>query len=149
MMSHVKNQLVQEFRRLLRMQHLNAGDVTIQWRELDAAAPPEDAQLASILGDAALDDASPGVTKTRTIRALIHYVTPATVATQRNTEVAVGDVILDIDAAEDLSLMRDPRFIIGGGTYVQKDAGGDLASSWDVRMGGSAIIRTILLRPQQ
>lgn len=149
MLPSVKNQLRNEFRKLLRLKQLNAGDVTIHWRELDADSPPDDPELASILGDTALDTTTPGVTKTRQIRALIHYVTPATVANQRNTEVAVGDVILDIDASEDLSIMRDPRFTIGNVTYVQKDAGGDLASSWDVRVGGDAIVRTLLLRPQQ
>jgi hypothetical protein len=122
--------------------------VTLHWRTLTDKPDGYNPKLKPVAGAGTIveDGGEAGAT---TIRAFVHYVTPASTGFQRFQEVEKGDVILDIDAAVDLSGKHDLRFEIDGLHYVQKEHGRELSRSWDARIDGVAVLRTLLLRPQQ
>ncbi len=135
-------------RTLLRTKGLNACDVTIHWRNLTSKPVGYDPEIKPLSNPGTIVE-NDGEEDPVTIRGFVHYVTPATNGFQRFQEIQQGDVILDIDAETDLSGKDDLRFEIDGVQYVQKDHGRELAQAWDVRFGDVAILRTLLLRPQQ
>lgn len=127
-------------RRVLRKSELNACQVKALWRDRVVVADPE------MECDT---DGSDGVTHEAEFRALVHYVSPAAMGTQRFQEIETGDVILDYEpGAFDPDGKADVRFEIAGVQYVQKSTGRELVRAWDVRLGGDEIMKTLLLRPQ-
>lgn len=121
---------------------MNAGPVTIRWREQTGTAG--DPELESS------QDAEVWTDRSDVKQAFIHYVSAGTTTYQRHSEVRIGDVILDFPGAVDLGRIKDATFTVddSGTLYVRKDVGRDLEAAWDVRCGGVAICMTLLLRPQ-
>lgn len=111
-------------------------DVTLEWSQITGGTRDYTGALTG--GSAAR--------QTQSVRALIHTVSPATVAERQFVEVQTGDVLLDIDPATDLSGKPGARFIVEGKTYEQKSVGNELAECWDAVVGGQRILRTLLLR---
>ena len=131
-------------RRLHRMQHrllaggmLNAEEITLAWTDVT----PATGWLPDIEGSAAAPTVTP---RTAIARAFVHYVNIHQTGYTRHAQIERGDVILDFPGDVDLDGKSGLRFIIGGRIYVQKDGGDELAASWDVRCGGTAITRTVL-----
>lgn len=117
---------------------MDAGQITIQW---DSSAAPANANLEA-------DYAAPTVGST-TANALIHYVSATTV--QRSMlEFKAGDAIVTFhptDATQKLDGKTGLRFVLPDGqTYVQAQAGKDIAQFWDVLLAGRKMSVTLLLR---
>lgn len=124
---------------------MNACDVILHWRTHVDPPPGFDPQLQPISNPGTIVEDG-GLAEPTTIRAFVHYVDIATSGFQRFQEVQGGDVILDILATTNLTGKPDLRFEIDGIHYAQKPLSRELAESWDVRMGDSAVFRTLLLR---
>ena len=98
--------------------------------------------------DPILDGSNPAFTWTdhsEEKRAFVHYVDIHTTGYTRHSEVKTGDIILDFPAEVQIDDKESLEFEIGGVLYVQKNGGKELAKSWDVRCGGVAINRTVLV----
>jgi hypothetical protein len=142
MSRHAANYLKRRLAATIGEGGMNSGNVTIRWREQTGA--PGDPELESSQGGEVWAERS------EVRKAFIHYVSPGGTGYQRHSEVQTGDVILDFPGAVDLGDIKDATFTVddSGTVYVRKDAGRELAASWDVRCGGVAICMTLLLRPQ-
>ena len=119
---------------------LNTEPVLVKWRT-PTSTPGNPNRESSQSGDEYADHEE-------TLHPFVHHVQIATKGYQRYSEVQSGDVILDFLQVPDLTGRKDVQFIIAGITYVQKDIGRDLAEAWDLRCGGRAVVKTLLLRPQ-
>lgn len=131
-----------ELKRLAGQKGLNFGPVELHWRE-PVAAPSAgfDPNLQGSGGPPAyLDKVS-----NPHPNALIHTVNIHTTGFVKHAEVKAGDLILDFVGDVAIDGKSHLRFVIGGISYVQKGAGGELAESWDVRCGGIPITRTVLV----
>ncbi len=98
--------------------------------------------------DPVLDGSNPAFTwadHSEEKKAFVHYVGIHTTGYTRNSEIKLGDVILDFISDVEIDDKQSLEFQIGGELYVQKNGGKDLAKSWDVRCGGVPINRTVLV----
>jgi hypothetical protein len=121
-----------------RMRSKVGGDVILRWR----------ARTGEGTFDPILDGSNPDFAwaeRNETLKAMIHYVDIHTTGYTRFSEVKTGDVILEFDAGVDIDSKEGLEFDIGGVLYVQKNAGKELAKSWDVRISGVPINRTVLV----
>lgn len=117
---------------------LHGTPVTVTWTEF-VGTPTEDPVTHEKNGET--------VTKSKTVRALIHFVGPATSGIRIHGEIQIGDAILDLDPT-DVSLdgKLDLTFEFGDHKWVQKEIGQELAKSWDAMFADHKISRSILLR---
>ena len=103
---------------------------------------------------------------TATIPAIIHRIAPDSSAARANTELRVGDIILDVpgdalDLGDDLANAiaalgqgkeggyYEIHAIIDGQRYIPKNVGKRLMQSWDAHLGGKGTTRTFILQPAQ
>ena len=124
--------------RMLARNELNACDVLIRY----VATAPDTGY------DPNLETSAPSahaVEHSVIMKAFVHTVNINTSGYVKNQQVRHGDIILDFPGEADFFGMSKVRFEIGDQTYVQKDAGGELLESWDVRCGGVAITRSFLV----
>lgn len=84
---------------------------------------------------------------------------PARSVVRQFAEIQQGDLIVDCDPDATIDLfpgqiqsgvqplddVEEPRFILSGRVYVQKNVGGKLGQSWDAHFGGVRFDRTLLL----
>ncbi len=138
------NRLRRKITRLIARDQLNAGDVVMRWRGVVAAPQNMNPNLqVSKTGTT-----YPELTETK--KAFIHYVNIHTTGYTKNTEIKTGDVILDFPGDVVIDGRANLQFEIEAedgskSIYVQKNGGDELAKSWDVRCGGIAVTRTVLL----
>lgn len=143
-MSRRGQTILNRISRLAATGSLNACPVVLKWR-----SPASVSSANPAIETAATPE---GEDHEETVNAFVHYVGSNdtggdTTARARFTEIQRGDVILDFPGDVDLDGKPNLRFGIGGRDYVQKAVGGPVAQSWDVRMGGVPIIRTICVQP--
>ena len=132
------NRIARKTDRLRQKGGLNSGPVILRWR---TRAGGEDF-------DPVLDATNPAFTwqdQSETKKAFIHYVDIHTTGYTRNSEVKIGDVILDFSADVEIDGKESLEFEISGVLYVQKNGGEELARSWDVRCGDVLVNRTVLV----
>lgn len=117
---------------------LNAEPVTLLWRS--TTRPPgyvhdlETSAVGSVIRE-----------HEEVISAFVHYVNIQTTGFVAHAEVRMGDAILDFPGDVELDGRDDLRFSIGGKIYVSKIGSASLASSWDVRVNGVPITKTVLV----
>lgn len=117
---------------------LNTENVVLRWRE---TVLPDGyvADLESTHAGAVVSE------KSETVPAFVHYVNIQTTGFVKHAEVGMGDVILDFLGAVDLDGKPGLRYEVGGKLYVAKVASSSLQSSWDVRINGTPITKTVLV----
>ncbi len=129
---------------------LNAADVILRWRDRPAGDY-----------DPILDAGNPAFAPTarnQTLKAFVHYATVGSTAFQRFSQIQTGDVILDFpgdprvgnedDGFRSIDSLTNLEFEVNGVIYVQKTTGEDLAKTWDVRVAGVSICRSLLVTPK-
>ena len=119
---------------------MNSANVQFLWLE--------DAGAGSGTFDANVEGSYPETREVSgTARALVHFVQPIKSGIRQFAEIQPGDVILDMQP----TAMPAPegadglKCVIDGQTYVQKDAGKELAQYWDLVVGGERMMRTLLM----
>ena len=120
---------------------LNAEPVILLWRSAELPAGYVEGLESSAEGAMVRDFEE-------TISAFVHYVNIQTTGYVAHSEVRLGDVILDFPGSVDLDSRQDLRFSIGGKIYVPKKTPTSIASSWDVRVNGNPITKTVLVTLQ-
>lgn len=115
----------------------NVAPVRITWQEW----PPE-----STVDPVDGSHSGTPVERSETVRALVHYVQPASAALRQFAEVQVGDAVVDFQSTLDLSGREAVRFQIADQGWVQAKTGQALAESWDTLVGGRRQVRSLLLR---
>jgi len=129
---------IQRVAKQLLASGLNTESVTLRWRE---TVLPQ-----GYVAD--LETTHAGVTVTErslAVTAFVHYVNIQTTGIVKHAEVGLGDVILDFPGSVDLDNKPELRFEIGGRIYVHKVASTSLQGSWDVRINGVPITKTVLI----
>jgi hypothetical protein len=135
-------------RTMARMQKnrvANSGPVVLHWRTRSGSSANFDPHLQASKVGTTYAEAS------ETKVAFIHYVSIHTTGYTRFTQIQTGDVILDFIGDVDIDGKEGLQFEIGrvgntpGKLYVQKNAGDELAQSWDVHANNQAITRTVLV----
>lgn len=117
----------------------NSMDVVFVWEVVSGSEAGYDANLEGSYPDT--------VPVSGTARALVHFVQPLKSGVRQFAEVEAGDVILDLahDGVPAPEGAAGLRCIIDGKTYVQKEAGKELAQYWDLVVGGERMMRTMLM----
>lgn len=119
----------------------NVVSATLLWRAvtrpLDYDRNDEDtAQAGTTVTPGTLD-----------FQAFFHQVEHRLSGYQRFMEVQTGDVIIDYLADLALTGKEDVRVRVNGMIYVQKSASSALLETWDVVMGNSGLMKSLLLTP--
>lgn len=141
-MSLAKNigrRIARDMKRLAAAKGLNFGPVVLRWREQTDPAAGYDPHLQGSGGAQVTSE------QTATLNALIHTVNIHTTGYTKFAEVKSGDLILDFIGDAEIDGKSNLRFEVAGISYVQKNAGGELAESWDVRCHGLPVTRSVLV----
>ena len=117
---------------------LNTEQVTLHWRVTTYPT--------GYISD--LETTHAGLTvveKSEVQPAFVHFVNIPTNGFIRHAEISIGDAILDFLGNVDLSSKPHLRYEFNGKMYVAKSSGTSLESSWDVRINGVPITKTVLV----
>ena len=87
--------------------------------------------------------------KSTTVKALVHFVGPATSGVRIYNEIQIGDAILDLDPSVALDGKKDLTFEFGDAVWAQKKVGKELAMAWDTIWQDQKIFRTVLVTRQE
>lgn len=123
----------------------NSGPVVLRWRTRTGSSGSYDPHLQVSKAGTAYAEAS------ETKIAFIHTVNIHTTGYTRFSQIQTGDIILDFIGDVTIDGREGLEFEIGrvgntpGRLYVQKNAGDELAQSWDVHAGNQAVTRTVLV----
>lgn len=83
------------------------------------------------------------------IKALIHYVGPATSGIRIYSQVQIGNAILDLDPSAAIDGLENVRFEFGDAIWTQKEVPEELTKSWAAQFHGQKISRSILVEKTQ
>lgn len=129
---------IQRVAKQLLASGLNTETVTLRWRETTLPAGYVADLEATHAGGTAAE-------RSESVLAFVHYVNIQTSGFVKHAEVGMGDVILDFPGSVTLEGKPCLRYEIGGKIYVPKVASTALQSSWDVRINGVPITKTVLV----
>lgn len=113
---------------------LNATSVIFRWREKQGASDPN-----------VEADYSENPLNEMVLPALVHFFGSKT-EELTGGEIEAGDAVLTLNEDAPLDGRDVQEFVIGGRVFVQKSVGREIASEWDILMGGRRFARTIFCR---
>jgi len=129
---------------IARELHQNGSPIVLQWNAVAAGATPD-----PVDGTVPANALTP---QTATHHAFVHQIAMAGRSQVKQfNEIEEGDLILDFapDVAIDApsgGALRDLVFVVNGKPYVAKEISEKLAQSWDVKVQGRQLMRSVLVR---
>lgn len=81
------------------------------------------------------------------VKALVHFISPATILNRGFIELRTGDAIVDFPPAQSFEGMQNLLFEIDGRRFAQKSVGKEVERYYDLIVGDERMFRTVALSP--